>query len=63
MPEVSRLMHTNSVQVVDFDMCRFGHPDKGPMRMLTNSLQVARKAHRKGARRKRHAAKETDVKI
>ena len=48
MPEVSRLMRTNSVQVVDFDMCRFGHPDTGPMSMLTISLQVAKKAHRKG---------------
>ena len=41
MPEVSRWVHMNSVQVVDFDICRFLHPDKGPMRKLTNSLQVA----------------------
>ena len=36
MFEVSRLVHMNNVQVVDFEMCRFGHPDKGPIRMLTN---------------------------
>ena len=35
--------HVNNVQVVDFDMCRLGHPDKEPMRMLTNSLQGHRR--------------------
>ena len=43
MPEVSRLMNVNNVQTLDFDTCRFGHPDKGPMKMLTNSLRVAEK--------------------
>ena len=27
------------VQVVDFDMCRFDHPDKRLMRMLAKSLR------------------------
>ena len=34
MPEVSRMMYMNIVQVVDFDMCRSGRPDKGPMRIF-----------------------------
>ena len=37
MSEVARLMHMNNVQVVDVDMCRSGHPNKGPARMITNS--------------------------
>ena len=57
MPEGSRLTHMNNVQVVDFDMCRLGHPDKEPMRILTNSLQ----GHRRRTEDVRAAGNRTDV--
>ena len=60
--EVSRMVHMNNVKDVDFDMCRYGHLDKGLMRMLTNSLHVVEKENRK-CPSQRHAAWETDVKI
>ena len=63
MPEVSRLMHMNSVQVVDIDMSRFGLAEKGPVRMLTNSLQVAQKVSRRYPSRRQHPARETDMKL
>ena len=50
MPEVSMLMHVDNVLVVDFDICRFGHPDKGPTRMLTNSLPEPQATSSKGNR-------------
>ena len=31
------------MQVVDFNMCRFRHTDKGPLRMITNSPQLAQR--------------------
>ena len=49
--EVSRLVPMNNVQVVDFDMCRFGNLDRGGTRLLTNSLQMAQKANRRCASR------------
>ena len=63
MPEVSRLVHMNSVQAVPFDMCRIGHPDKGPMIMLANSLQVALQVNRRCPGRRRHPARETNMKV
>ena len=60
---MSGLVHMNSVQVVDFDMCRFGHADKGPMSMLMNSLLVAQKVNRRCPSRQQHPARETDMKI
>ena len=63
VPEVSRLMHMRKVQIVESDMCRFGHPHKGPMKILTNSLQVAQKANRRYPSRRQHPVKETDMQL
>ena len=30
-------------RVAGFDMRQFGHQEKGPMRMITNSMQIAKK--------------------
>ena len=59
MPGVSRLMYMNDVQVVDFAVCRFGHSNKGPMRML--SLQVAQKVNRRCPNHRQHPTRETYV--
>ena len=48
------------MQVVDFDTCRFGHPDKGPMRMITTSPQVAQKANKRCESRQRHPQARED---
>ena len=58
MVEYQGLMHMSDAQVVDFDMCRFGHPDKGPMRTLTNSLQVAQNTNRRYPSRTQHPTRE-----
>ena len=42
MPETSMIMHMEGSRVVDFDMCQFGYQDKGPMRMIANSTQIAK---------------------
>ena len=42
--------------------CRFGHPDKGATRMLTNSLQVAQRMHKRSPNRRQHPARETGMK-
>ena len=62
MPDVSRLIHMSNVQVVDFDVCRIGHPDKGRMGLLTNSLQVGQKMNRRCPNRRQHPAREADMK-
>ena len=43
--------------------CRFGHPDKGPMRMITTSPQVAQKANKRCQSRQRHPTLDTDARI
>ena len=53
-------MYMNNVQVVDFDVCRFGHSNKGPIRML--SLQVAQKVDRRCPNHRQHPKRETYVK-
>ena len=57
MPEVSRFVHTNNVQIFAFDI------DQEPMRMLTSSLQVAQRANRRCPSRGQHPARDTDLKI
>ena len=53
----------NNMQIVDFDMSRFEHPDKGPWNLLSRSLQVAQQVNRRCPSRLQHPARETDMKI
>ena len=62
MPEAPRV-HMNNVQVVDFDMCRFGHSDKGHFRMITMSPQVAPKGEQEMSEPRQRPARDTDVRI
>ena len=61
--EVSRLAHWSDIQVVDFDMCRFDHTGKGPMRMIRNSTQGAQRKNRRCPGHQRHPAKNTSMRF
>ena len=56
--EVPRLVRMNNIQAVDFDMCRFRHPDKGSMIMIMKPQQVVQKAKRRCSSRQRHSARK-----
>ena len=43
MSDASRLMHLIKCKLLTWTCVEFGHPDKGAMRMLTNSLQRQRR--------------------
>ena len=49
------------VQVVDFDMCRSGHTDKGPVRKIAHPLEVARRVTRRCPSHQQHFTKNTDT--
>ena len=40
---LSKMVHMEESTVANFDMCQLGHQQKGPMRMITNFMQVAKR--------------------
>ena len=51
MPETSRVVHMGESRVAHFDMRQLGHQHKEPMRMITNSMLVAKRMSKRCSNR------------